>query len=63
MKAMVAVVFGVVLGASACSHGPRKPPDGPPPEYEPGRDWSGGAPVGSGSASAGKKAPAPLPED
>ena len=36
---------------------PKKPPDGPPPEYEPGRAWTpDGKPVPRGSASAAPSA-------
>lgn len=39
-----------VFWLSGC--GPKKPPDGPPPEYEPGRAWTpDGKPVPRGSAA------------
>jgi len=43
----LAVTAAVIV---AC--GPKKPPEGPPPEYEPGREWTpDGKPLPRGSAA------------
>lgn len=41
MKRLVLLLFfGIV--AAGCSGGPKPLPKGPPPEYEPARDYDGG---------------------
>lgn len=41
-----------LLWASSIGCSPKKPPDGPPPEYEPGRSWTpDGKPLPRASAA------------
>ncbi len=50
IRVAVCLVSGCCVWLVGC--GPKKPPEGPPPEYEPGRAWTpDGKPVPRGSAA------------